>query len=107
MAATIVFSLTGLMVVIVGAQYDCPALKPHPSTGTSALSSALKMIFFPLNSSSFGARHLLIDSIMPKSPMLMLAGGFNCVAMLFNKICGHDYINIAQHEQYGQQQVYQ
>jgi len=27
--------------------------------------------------------------------------------MLINSICGHKYINIAQHDQYGQQQIYQ
>jgi hypothetical protein len=27
--------------------------------------------------------------------------------MLLNNICGHKYINIAQHDQYGQQQIYQ
>src|SRR5574341_1699144 len=104
MAATIVFSLIGLMVVTVAHDWH---FVPHPSTGTRLLSSELNIIFLPLNSSSLGARHLLTDSRMPKSPRLMLAGGFNCVAMLVNKICGHNYINIVQHAQYGQQQVYQ
>jgi len=27
--------------------------------------------------------------------------------MLINNISGHEYINIAQHDQYGQQQIYQ
>jgi len=27
--------------------------------------------------------------------------------MLINNISGHKYINIAQHDQYGQQQIYQ
>jgi hypothetical protein len=104
-AATIVLSRIGLKVVIV-AQYDC-GLAPQPPTGTRALSSELNRIFFPLNSSNLGVRHLLTDSSIPKSPRLMLEGGFNCVAMLVNNKCGHNYINIAQHEQYGQQHVYQ
>jgi hypothetical protein len=52
---------------------------------------------------------LLTDSTMSKLPRLKLSvkGVLSCVVMLINNNCGHNYINIAQHEQYGQQQVYQ
>src|SRR5512133_2467510 len=83
---------------------------PQPSTGIRLLSSPLKMIFLPLSTSfNLDDRHWSSDwlKICPNSLQLIpQEARFNCVAMLFINIMVSMFINVAQHAQYIQQQVY-